>query len=176
VCICVYAHTHTHTHTQYGCCTIMNYDTGIVCALTSFFWFVLMPYQPAAQSLRARVRVREMLHLSQALPNVMSTWLLSLCLSLSRVCVFVCVCIHARASTLTLHTRAHILYHNVLYTHKRCARRIGICLSYLALDSQFTPVCMVTQCSPSFPNTDRRSGGHVRRCRTKVVSSIRAFL
>ena len=156
----------------------MNYDTGFVCALTSFFWFVLMPYQPAAQSLRARVRVREMLHLSQALPNVSTGLSLSLSLSLSLlcVCVFVCICIHAHASTLTLYTRAHSLYHNVLYTHKRCAHRIGICLSYLALDSQFTPVCMVTQCSPSFPNTDRRSGGHVRRCRTKVVSSTRAFL
>ena len=157
----------------------MNYDTGFVCALTSFF-SVCFDAIPAGCSIPAGTCAcaRNVAPLSSTAQC--EYWPLSLSLSLSLsllcVCVFVCICIHAHASTLTLYTRAHSLYHNVLYTHKRCARRIGICLSYLALDSQFTPVCMVTQCSPSFPNTDRRSGGHVRRCRTKVVSSTRAFL
>ena len=100
----------------------MNYDTGFVCALTSFFWFVLMPYQPAAQYLRARVRVREMLHLSQALPNVSTGLSLSLSLSLSPVCVCVCVYLYTRTRKYahTIHTRTQLVSQCPVHTQALC--------------------------------------------------------
>ena len=106
----MYTHTNTHTHTQYGCCTIMNYDTGIVCALTSFF-SVCFDAIPAGCSIPAGTCAcaRNAAPLSSTAQC--NEYLASLSLSLSLSCVCVCVCLYTRTRKYAhaTHTRTHLV-------------------------------------------------------------------